>query len=728
MPLRRHPLHGLLLAVSLALALVAPGARAQIPPAAALPASAPVQASPDELDRLVATIEDDKQRAAFIGELKALIATERAEAPKPVAAGPAGWLDSLSEEVDAISGEILTAAAVVVDAPRLVGWLDQQIQSPEARTRWLEIGLKLATIFTGAILAEVVIRFLVTRPTARYLGRRDGSDVLHLLRLAAAAAAELVPVVAFAVVAYAILPLTHPHLATQQVAGVLIRATAWIWAVLGLVRVALLSPSATALYPLADETRNYLYIWSRRFVVWAVYGYGVAAAAWWLGVPGAIYALVLRVTILVLAILAIIFVLQNRTAVATWLRGGRKSGDPASGSLRLLRHLLADTWHLLAIFYLAGVFSIYVVHIQADFLSALRASLITVVVILVAILAVRVARRLSRHGFSVSPDLKERFPTLETRANRYLPVLTLVTAIVIYLFAALAVLEAWGVNSFSWVESDTGRRITGSTLTIGLLLVLALIAWEVFSNTIERYLDGIDSHDLGRQRSARLRTLLPLFRTTMMVVLVTIVGLIVLSELGLNIAPLLAGAGIVGIAVGFGSQALVKDVITGLFILMEDALAVGDIVDVGKGSGVIERISVRSLRLRDAAGNLQTIPFGEVSTVRNMSRDYGYVVCDAGVLYDQDPDRVMAEIKKVGEAICADPDWAPSILAPLEVWGVDRFTDTAIVIRSRLKAAPTRQWDVGREFNRRLKKAFDAAGIEMPSMNQTHYLAPPPSV
>jgi small conductance mechanosensitive channel len=255
----------------------------------------------------------------------------------------------------------------------------------------------------------------------------------------------------------------------------------------------------------------------------------------------------------------------------------------------------------------------------------------------------------------------------------------------------------------------------------------ALLIWEIFGAAVERYLNGVGVDGSRVARSARTRTLLPLLRTTVLIVLFTVVGLIVLSELGVNIAPLLAGAGIVGIAVGFGSQALVKDVITGLFILLEDTLAVGEMVDLGNNhAGIVEAISIRTIRLRDLSGTLHTVPFSDVTTVRNLTRDYSYFIADVGVLYSEDPDRVIAVLREVDEGMRRDPDWAPSIVEPLDVFGLDRFTDSAMMIRARLKTVPLRQFAVGREFNRRMKKAFDANGIEMPSANQTHYLPTPP--
>ena len=468
----------------------------------------------------------------------------------------------------------------------------------------------------------------------------------------------------------------------------------------------------------ARNSRNYLYIWTRRFTNWAVYGFSLADAAWWLGVPGAIYALILRTAAVVLAILAIIFVLQNRRGVADSLRGG-----PGGGGWRAIRHRLAETWHVLAIIYIAGTFGVYVLDVSGGYLFLLRATLASVVVLLGAALILRFVQHVSEQGFAIPPDMKARYPTLEARANRYLPVLYYISATIVYVAAALTLLQAWGISAYSWLDTDTGRQATGTVVTIAIVIVAALVAWELFSSGVERYLHPADAGGRPLARSARARTLLPIVRTTVLVVIITFVGLIVLAQIGVNIAPLLAGAGVVGLAIGFASQALLKDLIIGLIILAEDTLTVGDYVNVGKGEGIVETLTIRALRLRDASGALLTIPFSEVTTIKNMTREFAYAVHDVGVLYREDPDRVVAVLREVADGMRADPHWQNRILAPLEVIGLDRFTDSAQVIRVRLRTRPLEQFDVQREYNRRMKKAFDAAGIEMPSANQTHYLA-----
>jgi moderate conductance mechanosensitive channel len=698
----------------------------------ALPASAqsstappaqPAPVSADELERLVNTLEDDQGRARLVEQLRALIAAQRGTEEKQSEDSPASFLNNISGQIDAISGEILAAAAVVVDAPRLIAWIEDQVSLPETRSLWLEVGTKLGVIFGAAMLAEWVLRLLLRRSASRLALRSGGSLSMQLMLVLLQFTLEALPIFVFAAVASFILPLVQPRVSTRYTAEVIIHAVLTARLILAGARVLLLSPGAATLYPLGEETRNYLYIWARRLINWAVYGLALAEGTWWLGVPGAIYALILRGTMLVLGGLAVIFVLQNRTAIAEALRGKPGAVSASGQGWRQLRHRLADTWHVAAITYIIGIFGTYVLHIQGGGVFVLRATVLSLVVLLAAGLVVRFVRRASQRGFAIRSDLKLRFPTLETRANRYLPALTMVAAGIVYFFAALALLQAWGVDAFAWFTTTIGKRFAGSLVSIGTVLLIALVLWELFGSAIERYLNSIDSDGRPVARSARARTLLPLLRTAVFILLVTVVTLIVLSELGVNIAPLIAGAGVVGIAVGFGSQALVKDVITGLFILLEDTLAVGEMVDVGKEHvGLVEAITIRTIKLRDNAGTVHTIPFSEVSTVRNMTRDYAYFVADIGVVFREDPDRVVAVLRAVAADLAKDPDWAPYILAPLEVVGVDRFTDSAMVIRIRLKAVPLRQWPVGREFNRRMKKAFDAAGIEMPAANQTRYL------
>jgi small conductance mechanosensitive channel len=387
------------------------------------------------------------------------------------------------------------------------------------------------------------------------------------------------------------------------------------------------------------------------------------------------------------------------------------AGEPAAASgWSRIRRTLGETWHLLAILYVIGAYLIYALHIESGFSYVLRATLLSLILIVAARLLVSFVQRLSRRGFAIKPELKAQFPTLEQRANRYIPILTGLVSTVIYFLALLAILQAWNVAAFAWFGTDLGWRMTGHALSIGMVLVVALAIWEVSASAIERYLSAIDARDVPRR--TRIRTLLPLLQTALLGVIVVVTSLMILSHLGIDIAPLLAGAGVVGLAIGFGSQALVKDVITGLFILLEDQIAIGDIVDVGKDHrGVVEAITIRTIRMRDLSGTVHTVPFSEVTSVKNLSKDFSYATARIAISYREDIDRVVEILRGVGDQLAQDEAFQPFILDPLEYMGVDALDDSSIVLVVRVRTLPGKQFAVGRAFNRLVKMAFDEHGI-----------------
>jgi small conductance mechanosensitive channel len=196
----------------------------------------------------------------------------------------------------------------------------------------------------------------------------------------------------------------------------------------------------------------------------------------------------------------------------------------------------------------------------------------------------------------------------------------------------------------------------------------------------------------------------------------------ILEQFGIDIGPIIAAAGIVGLAVGFGAQHLVQDIISGFFILLEDQIRVGDVVEINGKSGLVERVSLRMTVLRDLAGNVHFIRNGLINVVTNMTKEYSYYVFDIGVAYREDIDEVVAVLKQIGEDLRNDVAFKDAILAPLEILGLDRFADSAIMIKARIKTKPIEQWRIGREFNLRLKKKFDELNIEIPFPHITMYM------
>jgi moderate conductance mechanosensitive channel len=286
--------------------------------------------------------------------------------------------------------------------------------------------------------------------------------------------------------------------------------------------------------------------------------------------------------------------------------------------------------------------------------------------------------------------------------------------------AGLLILDAWGVDTLGWLLAGPGRALVAALINIAVILAVAVLAWEIAAGGIERYLDE-EAGGTTAGRSPRIRTLLAVARNALLVLLSLLAGLMVLSELGVNIAPLLAGAGVVGLAIGFGAQRMVQDVINGAFILFQDLMSVGDVVKLGETAGLVEALSIRTVRLRGLDGIVHTIPFSAIEGVSNLTREFAYHVFDLGIAYREDVDAVIEVIREVGEELRADPEIGPLILEPLEIFGLDAFGDSSIVIKGRIKTRPIRQWQVGRAFNRLVKIRFDEHGIEIPFPHRTLY-------
>ncbi|MCK4867443.1 MAG: mechanosensitive ion channel, partial [Alphaproteobacteria bacterium] len=396
-------------------------------------------------------------------------------------------------------------------------------------------------------------------------------------------------------------------------------------------------------------------------------------------------------------------------------------GGKDDARLLQFRRRLADLWHVLPILYVVIVYLVWVVGMPGGFAYITRSTLLTALAIFMGIALSSLAVRMIDRAFSLSHELKTRLPGLEARVNRYLPIVKSALRGIVAAIVVLAVLQAWGLDILQWLGEPAGRALVARLASIGAIILMAIVAWEALSAGIERYLASESA-----SRSQRAHTLLPLIRKVILAALTVVVGLTVLSELGINIAPLLAGAGVVGLAVGFGAQTLVRDIITGLFILIEDTISVDDYVMLGGHDGTVEALSIRSIRLRDPSGTVHTIPFSDVTTVINYTRDFAFAVLEIGVAYKEDVDRVIQVIEEVGHELRQDPDQQGYIMEDLQVQGLDRFDDSAVVIKARIKTVPGWQWAVRRAFNRLLKRRFDAEGIEIPFPQQTLWFAEEP--
>jgi moderate conductance mechanosensitive channel len=258
-----------------------------------------------------------------------------------------------------------------------------------------------------------------------------------------------------------------------------------------------------------------------------------------------------------------------------------------------------------------------------------------------------------------------------------------------------------------------------------LTIIFGLIASK-FLNFLLKKLRAIISSRLKKDENAfesekRTETLLGILKGVGKLVIWTMVLIIILKKLTIDIAPLLAGVGIVGLAVGFGAQELVRDIITGFFILLENQIRKGDVAILNNTGGLVENIGLRTITLRDFSGVVHVFQNGKINSLSNMTKEWSAMVFDIGVAYKENTDRVSEIIKQVGDELAAEENFKAKILEPIEIFGVDNFADSAVVIKARLKTKPIEQWTVGREFRGRLKKAFDAHGIEIPFPHRTLY-------
>jgi small conductance mechanosensitive channel len=693
--------------------------------AAADSAVAPAPPSPAEIEAVVKTLSDPVAREGLIRQLQIMAQAQQPAADNQVRTAASEALEGIFHRVHRMSQSVLVLVGNIHEIPHVLAWARKQATDPLRRRMWQEVLVNLTVVLGVGYLAFFLMGWGVLRVRRVVMGRPPDHFLLRLLRLVGIFCLDLVPIVAFAVGAYLALGLID----AQEKIGLV--AIAWGNAFVighGLVAIfnLILSPAAPGLRcsGLADETANYLLIWGKRLGFTTAYGFFALQAALLLGLPPLSYEVLLRLLGALVTLLLIVIILQNRDGVTSYLQQGLagKGGmadqrAPASG----LRYRLARTWHLLALVYVTLLYGVWAFQVEDGFIFLLRATILTLVVTLSVRLALRLLAVAFSRGFQISDELKERFPLLEGRSNRYLVTIHRAVTVVIYTLGTISILQTWGLNAYGWLGSEQGRVLGGTLMAVLGILLVAFLIWEVTNSLIESHLSRKDGQGMELESSPRTRTLLDVARKALTIVLTVVATLMVLSELGVDIAPLLAGAGVLGLAVGFGSQKLVQDVITGVFILLEDQIAVGDVINVGDKGGVVEAVSIRTVRLRDVAGTVHTIPFSAITIVSNLTKNFSYYVMDVGVAYREDVDQVMQVLLDLGQELLQDSDFGSKILEPLEMMGVDAFTDSAVVIRARIKTVACKQWLVGREFNRRMKIRFDELGIEMPFPHTTIY-------
>jgi len=479
--------------------------------------------------------------------------------------------------------------------------------------------------------------------------------------------------------------------------------------------------------PLSDTTAAYWYFWASRLVALLGYGFLLVMPLVRANFPFAVaqgLALLIGLTALVVAV---VLVLQNRQAVRTVLE--RPGESERADLLTRARNIIARSWHLLAILYFLALFMIWSARPQGALTLVLRATGESLLMIMLGALLMSLISRFVTGGMRLPDDLKARLPLLESRLNAFVPTVLKAIRLVVAVVVVLLVAQAWALFDFAgWLASESGRNLLSRSFSVVLITLIAFLLWLALSSWVEYRL----SPSYARPPSSRERTLLSLLRNAATIAIVAVATMIVLSEIGVNIGPLLAGAGVLGLAIGFGSQKLVQDIITGIFIQFENAINEGDVVTVAGISGAVERLTIRSVSLRDLHGTYHIVPFSSVDSVSNFMRGFAYHVAEIGFGYREDTAQVKALMHNAFDELEEHDEYRRAIIGSLEWDGVTQLGDSAVVLRARIKTLPGQQWTIGRAYTEIVKRRCDAEGIEIPFPHTTVYfgedkrgLAPP---
>ncbi|WP_309085983.1 mechanosensitive ion channel domain-containing protein [Chelativorans sp.] len=467
---------------------------------------------------------------------------------------------------------------------------------------------------------------------------------------------------------------------------------------------------------MGDTTAAYWYFWASRIL--SVVGYTflfiapILAANASHGAAQALRAFVLFCTLA----MACIIIMQNRDRVRAWLtrQAERFQSEVVVRSLSIL----ARFWNVVAIGYLVLIFTLWLADEEAALPFVLAATVQSLMAIAIGVALTVAVVRVASAGMHLPADIRGRLPLLEQRLNAFVPNVLRVVRGVILAGVVISIAQIWRLaDVMGWVSSDFGQRVVTAVISAGIILLVGGLIHLAVQSWVEYRLDP----PKGRKPTARERTLLSLFRNAFTIALSVLVLMLVLSELGVNIAPLLAGAGILGLAVGFGAQKLVQDIITGAFIQFENAMNEGDVVTVGGITGTVEKLTIRSVSLRTLDGAYHLIPFSSVDSVSNFMKSFGYHVAEIGVDYGVSIPEVKLAMQEAFERL-KQGEHGEHILGDLEMHGITQFGDSAIMVRARIKTRAGQQWAVGRHYNEIIKEVFDERRIDIPFPHMTLHL------
>jgi small-conductance mechanosensitive channel len=703
-----------------------------------LTAKIPEGLSPQEVDAHLAGLSDRQARQLLADQLKQKAAANQA-------AGDGGHFAAEDDPADQLFHKLNLSASIVLD--QIGSFFSSK---KESSLNWpiilnrlsggRGVGHILLTLALGwgIIACGIIAERLVRRLTANFQDQILTSVTLGKLqrfsRFLSRIILDLLGIGAYIFTTFILMLMVFSQEESGYwVASEMLIISYYLMAVILAARV-IMAPNRPALrlLPLQDRDATFLYRWIFRISL-------VAAI---LIAPGVIllsaarsrdlFSLFYILSGLSVLILMIVMIWQSRHRVAEALCANSADGTCVDGTL-LIR--LARSWHFFAILYVVGSGTFWIINMLTGGQGYILNLIASLFLIPIFIGLDQWVQRLLKIASGELPEVvdlsSEEQPETDaepqqvkkTDIKHFAPMIIKIFRFVLAALLLFVVLGLWGI------DLPLGRIFAAEALQIILVVIIGFVVWEFAKSRIDRKLkeempDVAEEMEEGGAGGSRIGTLLMLLRKFILAIMVVMVTLIVLSGLGVNIGPLIAGAGVIGLAIGFGAQTLVKDIISGIFFLLVDAFRVGDFIETAGTKGMVEHISLRSLRLRHPRGPVHTIPFGGMGTVTNNSRDYIISKLDFRVRYDTDVNKVRKIIKKINKKIQADPEMGPVMLDKLKSQGVRELDDSAMIMRVKFKTIPGEQFVVRREVFRMMQESFRKNGIEFAHRNVTVYLPP----
>ncbi len=686
--------------------------------------------TPAERDALLARLSDAQVRELLLYSMQ--------QAQPGVATTPQGTMrERIDAEIATVRTNFGLRMAEISNLPTVLPFALEKLSEGRSEGHIFIVLGGLALMFAAGAAAEFGFRRLARtyRPAAAATGPLTVEAKLG--RTASGAVGDFLALLAFALGGLVVFVLLYQGHEPSRAMVETYFGAVLIVRLATLVSRALFSPgrAEARLIGLDDKTASLCHRGIFGFAAIAAFGFLTCALMQFLGMSQFLHDLLQLMVSLVFIAMIVVTIWRARQGVASLIRGGaeqvaaeaEQTGEAQQADMEgRLARLFADTWHLFAIVYVLAISFFAIFDSLAGRPVGLGVAIASLfILIAIPLLIGMLSYLVERYLLSRTNKQGERV------ASGFEPVINRALRIVVILLGILVLAEMWGADLWSLTQNDVTAIATRIVLEIGVTLLVAYVAWALINAAVERRIaaeGGGEAVEQGGEGggagASRLRTLLPLFQRFLQVVILVLAVMIVLSTLGVEIGPLIAGAGVIGIAIGFGAQTLVRDVVSGVFFLMDDAFRLGEYVDIGSVMGEVEAINVRSLVLRHHRGPLHTVPYGEIQYLTNYSRDWAIMKLEFRVTYDTDMMKVKKIIKQIGQELLEHEELGPYFLEPLKSQGVKAMEDSAMVIRAKFTAKPGTQFMIRKEVYNRIQKAFNEHGIEFAHRRVTVDLPP----